>query len=149
MGDPLVRRWLNMPARPADTDFDAPQAHRRDGWIDGDRYDYVVAATADDVAVGAVVASKRHRDNWELAYFAGEAGRGRGLMSQAVRALCEALFAHGVGRLEMRTHPANAASQRVARRVGFVREGRRAPLDLATRPAEDALVWSLLPDDPR
>jgi len=149
MRDPLVRRWLNMPTRPADSDFDRLRRIVADGRLRGDRYDYVVATAADDVAVGAVVASRRHRDNFELAYFAGEAGRGRGLMSQAVRVLCEALFAHGVGRLEVRTHPANAASQRVARGVGFVREGvERRSIWLHGR-REDAIVWSLLPDDPR
>ena len=119
-----------------------PQAHRRGRACRGDRYDYVVAAAADDVAVGAVVASRRHRDNFELAYFAGEAGRGRGLMSQAVRVLCEALFAQGVGRLEVRTHPANADSQRVALARRLRARGCGAPLDLAPRPARgrDRLV---------
>jgi RimJ/RimL family protein N-acetyltransferase len=70
-------------------------------------------------------------------------------MSQAVRVLCDALFAQGVGRLEVRTHPVNIDSQRVARSVGFVREGvERSSIWLHGR-REDAIVWSLLPDDPR
>ena len=149
MRDPLVRRWLNMPAEPSDPDFDRLRRGVAEGWSTGLRLDYVVASVDDGVAVGAVVASRRHRENYELAYLAGKAGRGRGLMSQALRMLCDALFADGAGRLEVRTHPANEASQRLAKRVGFVREGlERRSIWLHGR-RQDAIVWSLLPDDPR
>ena len=37
-----------------------------------------------------MIASRRHRDNYEVAYLAGAAGRGRGVMSRAVR-LCPSL----------------------------------------------------------
>jgi RimJ/RimL family protein N-acetyltransferase len=149
MRDPLVRRWLNMPAQPAGSDFDRLRRRVADGWSTGLRFDYVVASTGDGVAVGAVIATRRHRENYELAYLAGEAGRGRGLMSQALRMLCDVLFADGAGRLEVRTHPGNEASQRLAVRAGFVREGlERRSIWLHGR-REDAIVWSLLPDDPR
>jgi RimJ/RimL family protein N-acetyltransferase len=63
--------------------------------------------------------------------------------------MCDWLFAQGVGRIEVRTHPENGASQRLAERCGFQREGReRASIWLHGR-REDALVWSLLPGDPR
>ncbi len=149
MRDPLVRRWLNMPAEPADRDFDSLRRQVETGWRTGDRLDYVVTDAADGAAVGAVVASRRHRDNYELAYLASAAGRGRGLVSRAIRLLCDALFAAGVGRLEIRTHPANGESQRLAERCGFVREGiERRSIWLHGR-REDAIVWSLLPDDAR
>jgi RimJ/RimL family protein N-acetyltransferase len=149
MRDPLVRRWLNMPAEPSDRDFENLRRQVEAGWRTGDRLDYVVAEVADGTAVGAVVASRRHRENYELAYLAGAAGRGRGLLSRAIRLLCDALFAAGVGRLEIRTHPANAESQRLAERCGFVREGlERRSIWLHGR-REDAIVWSLLPDDTR
>jgi RimJ/RimL family protein N-acetyltransferase len=70
-------------------------------------------------------------------------------MSCALRMLCDALFAEGVGRLEIRTHPDNADSQRLAERAGFVREGvERRSIWLHGR-RQDAILWSLLPDDPR
>ncbi len=147
MCDPLVRRWLNMPADPGDADFDRLRRRVVEGRRSGDRYDYVVTETAGGAALGVVVASRRHRENYELAYLAGETGRGRGLMSQAIRVLSRALFEQGVGRLEVRTHPANGPSQRLARRVGFVREGlERRSIWLHGR-REDAILWSLLPDD--
>jgi len=149
MRDPLVRRWLNMPADPGDRHFDELRRRVVEGWDTGERFDYAVADTVDGRAIGAVVASRRPRDNYELAYLAGERGRGRGLMSCALRLLCDALFAEGVGRLEIRTHPDNAGSQRLAERAGFLREGlERRSIWLHGR-REDAILWSLLPDDPR
>jgi RimJ/RimL family protein N-acetyltransferase len=149
MRDPLVRRWLNMPADADDRHFDELRRRVAEGWESGERFDYAVAESVEGRAVGAVVASRRHRENYELAYLAGEDGRGRGLMSCALRLLCDALFAAGVGRLEIRTHPDNAESQRLAERAGFVREGvERRSIWLHGR-RQDAILWSLLPDDPR
>jgi RimJ/RimL family protein N-acetyltransferase len=149
MRDELVARWLNMPAAPSDRDFDALLRVTRDGRASGDRIDYVVTEPGADVSLGAVIASRRHRDNYEVAYLAGAAGRGRGLMTRAVRILCEWLLEEGVGRIELRTHPDNAPSQKLAERAGFRREGlERKSIWLHGR-REDAVVWSLLPDDPR
>jgi len=103
--DPDVRRWLNMPAEPKDSDFDSVLRVIRNGFASGDRYDYCVTEPPADDSLGAVIASRRHRDNYELAYLAREEGRGRGLMTRAVRVLCDWLFEQGVGRIEIRTHP--------------------------------------------
>jgi RimJ/RimL family protein N-acetyltransferase len=149
MRDPLVAEWLNMPRAPSDRDFDALLRVSRNGRSSGDRFDFTVTEAGDDVSLGAVIASRRARDNYELAYLARAEGRGRGLMARATRLLCDWLFDAGVGRLEIRTHPDNLPSQRLAERCGFVREGReRRSIWLHGR-REDALVWSLLPDDPR
>ncbi len=149
MRDEHVRRWLNMPGAPGDGDFATLLRTVRDGAATGDRIDLCVTVDGEDVPVGAGVAARRHRENYELAYLAGERGRGRGLMTRAVRLLCDWLFAEGVGRLELRTHPDNVESQRLAERCGFTREGReRRSIWLHGR-REDALLWSLLPDDPR
>jgi RimJ/RimL family protein N-acetyltransferase len=149
MRDAEVRRFLNMPARPTHGDFDTLLRTIRHGFASGDRLDFAVATVEDDTPFGAVVASRRHRENWELAYLAQQAGRGRGFMTRAVALLVEWLFEQGVGRLEVRTHPDNLASQRLAERVGFRREGiERKSIWLHGRRI-DAIVWSLLPDDPR
>ena len=148
MCDTEVRRWLNMPAEPRDADFDALLRTTRAGFASGDRLDYAVTTSTDDTPLGAVVASRRARDNWELAYLAQEAGRGRGLITRAVKLIAEWLFDQEIGRLELRTHPGNIASQRLAVRCGFQREGlERRSIWLHGR-REDAIVWSLLPDDP-
>lgn len=149
MADPVVRRWLNMPTNPRDADFESALRIIRNGFATGDRYDYCVTEPPDDVTLGAVIASRRHRENYELAYLANGEGRGRGLMTRAVRLLCDWLFAEGVGRIEIRTHPDNDASQRLAERCGFRREGRERRSIWLHNKREDALLWSLLPDDPR
>jgi RimJ/RimL family protein N-acetyltransferase len=149
MRDPHVRRWFNMPAEPSHTDFELLLAQTREGWERGDRLDFQITAPPDDVAVGAVIASQRVRDNWELAYLAGPRGRGRGLVGRAVLLVCDWLFEQGVQRIEIRTHPDNTDSQRLAERLGFQREGsERRSIWLHGRRC-DALVWSLLPEDPR
>ncbi len=149
MRDELVHAWLNMPATPRDADFNSLLRVAREGRATSERIDYVVTEVGLDVALGAVIASRRARDNYEVAYLAGAAGRGRGLMTRAVRLLCDWLFREGVGRLELRTHPDNEPSQRLAERAGFQREGlERRSIWLHGR-RQDAVVWSLLPDDPR
>ncbi|HEY8646946.1 MAG TPA: GNAT family protein [Gaiellaceae bacterium] len=147
--DLLVRQWLNMPAVPGDSDFDSVLRTIRNGFESGDRYDYCVTEPPADVSLGAVIASRRHRDNFEIAYLAREEGRGRGLMTRAVRLLSDWLLEEGIGRIELRTHPDNEASQRLAQRAGFTREGlERRSIWLHTE-RQDAIVWSLLPTDPR
>lgn len=149
MADALVSRWLNMPVRPAGADFDALLRTMRKGRASGERFDFAVTEAGVDVAVGAVIASRRARDNFEVAYLAGEAGRGRGLMTRGVRVLCDWLFSAGVGRIELRTHPDNEPSQQLARRAGFQREGLERRSIWLHGKRQDAIVWSLLPDDPR
>jgi RimJ/RimL family protein N-acetyltransferase len=149
MRDPLVAQWLNMPRAPTDGDFDSLVRLAHNGRLTGNRFDFTVTEAGTDVSVGAVIASRRHRENYEVAYLAGAEGRGRGLMTRAVRLVCDWLFSAGVGRIEVRTHPDNAPSQRLAERCGFQREGiERKSIWLHGRRA-DAIVWSLLPGDPR
>ena len=149
MRDSVVARWLNMPAAPRDRDFDSLLRVARDGRASGDRIDYTVTETGEDVSLGAVIASRRHRDNYEVAYLAGAEGRGRGLMTRAVRLLCDWLLEEGVGRIELRTHPDNEASQKLAQRAGFRREGLERKSIWLHGERVDAIVWSLLPGDPR
>lgn len=145
MRDPLVRTWLNMPRHPRDGDVDELLRAAERGRAAGTRFDLTVVEG--DVAVGAVVLSQRHRDNWEVAYMAPARGRGRGLMTRAVRLASQWLLDQGVGRVELRTHPENVASQRIAARAGFTREGRERRSIWLHGVRADALVWSLLPDD--
>jgi RimJ/RimL family protein N-acetyltransferase len=149
MRDPLVARWLNMPRAPTDRDFDSLVRVAHNGRSTGDRFDFAVTEAGSDVSLGAVIASRRHRENYEVAYLAGPDGRGRGLMTRAVRLVCDWLFSAGVGRIEVRTHPNNEPSQRLAERCGFQREGLERKSIWLHGQRADAIVWSLLPGDPR
>ncbi len=56
----------------------------------------------------------------------------------------------GLARLELRTDPENVASQRVAERAGFTREGVLRAYNARTDGTRaDAVVYSLLPQDIR
>jgi RimJ/RimL family protein N-acetyltransferase len=149
MRDELVARWLNMPRAPVERDFDSLLRLARNGRLTGDRFDFTVTEAGADVSLGAVIASRRHRENFEVAYLACAEGRGRGLMTRSVRLVCDWLFREGVGRLELRTHPDNEPSQRLAERCGFQREGRERRSIWLHGQRSDAILWSLLPGDPR
>jgi RimJ/RimL family protein N-acetyltransferase len=149
MRDPLVAQWLNMPRAPTDRDFDSLLRHAHNGRLTGERLDFTVTEADTDVPLGAVIASRRHRENYEVAYLAGPDGRGRGLMTRAVRLVCDWLFSAGVGRIEVRTHPGNEPSRRLAERCGFQREGLERKSIWLHGQRADAIVWSLLPGDPR
>ena len=75
--------------------------------------------------------------------------RGRGYAAEAARALAEWALARGEHRVHLLADVANLPSQQVARRAGFVEEGRmRACLPYRDRPHGDAVLFSRLPTDP-
>jgi RimJ/RimL family protein N-acetyltransferase len=76
-----------------------------------------------DPALQGVV-TVRLRESGTVGYWLAPWGRGRGVMTAAVRAVVAwARETHGVSRLLLTTHPENLASQRVAERAGFARIG--------------------------
>lgn len=85
-----------------------------------------------------------------IGYWLAAHARGRGLASRAVRLLAGWAFTElAVERLELTCAPDNVASQRVAVRCGFVREGvLRAHLTFKGR-RRDTMVFSLLPGELR
>jgi RimJ/RimL family protein N-acetyltransferase len=79
---------------------------------------------------GAFVGSSgMHRIDWsvprfEIGYWRRSGLAGRGLVSEAVRAICRMAFESlGAQRVEIRMDDRNAASRRVAERAGFAFEG--------------------------
>ena len=104
----------------------------------------------DDVSLGAVIASRRHRDNYEVAYLAARS-RPRARADDARRAAPRATgcSSRASGGSSCARIPTNEASQRLAERAGFQREGLERKSIWLHGSAQDAIVWSLLPDDPR
>lgn len=99
-------------------------------------------------SLGARVSSRTRSAN--IGYWLAPAAQGHGYMTAAVRLLCEWLFAKlDVGRIELTTAPENYASQRVAQRCGFQKEGllRAYLLHQHTGQRRDSLMWSLLPGE--
>lgn len=82
------------------------------------------AITLDDRFIGIVGLSFADGSPPELGYWLGEPWWGRGLMSEATRAVVDATFATGIfPRLMARAVPQNLASLAVLAKVGFVRTG--------------------------
>jgi RimJ/RimL family protein N-acetyltransferase len=83
----------------------------------------------------------------EIGYAVYPSGQGNHYAAEAARALAAWAFQHGVARAQIRCHPANAASVKVALSAGFRYEGvARAGHMIASGPA-DAAVFGRLPAD--
>ena len=75
-------------------------------------------------SIGFVVQPDVHRLSAEIGYWLGEAYWGRGIMTEALRAVTAFAFeAHGLVRLYASVFEWNPASMRVLEKAGYVREG--------------------------
>jgi RimJ/RimL family protein N-acetyltransferase len=97
---------------------------------------------------GLVTAEIRDQGRVELGYWVLPEGRGRGRATRAVRLVARwALSQPGVARLQLSTSPENTASQLVAERCGFQREGLLRSYHEVSGRREDAMFFSLLPGE--
>ncbi|MDO5287084.1 MAG: GNAT family protein [Actinomycetia bacterium] len=106
-------------------------------------------ADEQDRPVGGAGAGLRRRMRvaWVWYWLLPEA-RGRGRATRALTALVGVLFAEGMFRIELRHRLSNPASQRVAERAGFIREGvLRSELEY-DQVRYDTAVMSRLRTDP-
>ena len=123
--DPENRRWLfNLPSpytRADAEEFITGAAVR--GRAEGTALNAAVEAGGELVGSSGI----RHLDEGllgpELGYWTAPWARGRGYAAEAARALADWAFRHGAGRVHLFADVGNAASQRVAERAGFSREG--------------------------
>jgi RimJ/RimL family protein N-acetyltransferase len=84
-----------------------------------------------------------------IGYWIAADARDGGVCTAALRVLCRWGFDDlGLGRLELVTDPVNVASQRVAEKVGFQREGvLRSHLVHRDGRRRDSVMFSLLPGE--
>lgn len=82
-------------------------------------------------------------------YWVTPGARGRGVAATALALLADWLFANGIERLYLLIHPVNEASNRVAARCGFTREGVLRAYEPFKGARPDLVSWSLLPQDPK
>ena len=102
--------------------------------------------------VGLALAPAIDRDGREveLGYVVAPSARGRGFAGEMLRALTEWAFAElGAMRIYLVINVDNRASERVAARCGYVREGVMRSLHLKQGTRADAALWSRLPSDAR
>jgi RimJ/RimL family protein N-acetyltransferase len=83
----------------------------------------------------------------ELGYIVAAEARGRGIATEALTQLTAWAFGRGLQRLELRIDNDNAASQRVAERSGYTREGMLRSIHFKNGRRTDLAVYSRLPGD--
>ncbi len=144
--DPLVPRFTGVPENQTEEQLRA----FIDSHAGGEALSLVIADSESDEFLGAVGLM---RFDWpkrraEIGYWLAPAARGRGIATHAVRLLSRwALGDLGLMRLDLHTDTDNLASQRVAERCGFTREGLLHAHEEPNGLRHDVVVFSLLPGD--
>ena len=146
--DPLLPRFIRT----------APSPYRRsdaEEWFasldSAESIDLAIAEVESGAVLGGVSLLRFDRENKraEIGLWVAAEARGRGVATRAVRLLARwGLESLDLARIEFLAEEANVASQRVAERAGFTREGvLRSYFDnKGTRP--DYVMFSLLASDP-
>jgi RimJ/RimL family protein N-acetyltransferase len=144
--DPEISRWIPVIPSPY-TEADA-LAFVRGETDSAPEHSFAIAV--DDELIGAIgMALNAHRYRGGIGYWVAALARGRGLCTRALRVLSRwGLEDLALQRLELITDPDNVASQRVAEKVGYRREGvLRAHLKHPDGRIRDSVMFSLLPGE--
>jgi RimJ/RimL family protein N-acetyltransferase len=151
--DPEIARWIPVIPSPYTED----DARAFIGGASRSNPEYTIpehsfAVTSGSSLAGAIgmnVNSMSYRGR--IGYWVAAPARGRGLCTRALRLLARyGLEELELQRLELITDPENIASQRVAEKVGFRREGvLRAHLRHPDGRIRDSVMFSLLPGELR
>jgi RimJ/RimL family protein N-acetyltransferase len=147
--DPESLRFTRIPEPPPPGFgrlwLDMYEAGRRDGSREA------FAALDDDGSfLGLALAPHfdRKAAEVELGYIVVPEARGRGVATAMLRALTRWAFEQGALRATLIIGVDNPASERVAERCGYVREGVMRSVHLKDNRRNDASLWSRLPSDP-
>jgi RimJ/RimL family protein N-acetyltransferase len=110
---------------------------------------YQFAVTQGGRVVGSIGMKVDESRNGHIGYWCASEARGRGVTTRALRLLCEHSFEElELERLELITDRDNRASQRVAEKVGFQREGvLRSHLLHPDGRRRDSVMFSVLPGE--
>ena len=144
--DPELQRWL--PDIPRPYTHDDARAFVTDELGLGP---YQFAVTVEAKVVGSIGLRVGKHEIGHIGYWCAPGARGRGITTRALRRLCRySLDELRLERLDLMTDIENFASQRVAEKVGFRREGvLRSHLRHPDGHRRDSLLFSLLPGEMR
>lgn len=110
---------------------------------------FAIADRLDDRVLGQVGMAVDDHDRAEAYYWVMPTARRRGVASSALGLLADWAFRKSVERLYLLVHPENEASNRVAARLGFTREGVLRSYEPFKGGRPDLVSWSLLRQDPK
>ena len=144
--DPEMQRWLPDLPRPY-TDADARAFVSEALGLGG----YQFAVCEHGTVVGSIGLRPGDHETGHIGYWCAPESRGRGITTRALRRVCRyALDELRLERLALITDSANVASQRVATKVGFQREGvERSHVRHPDGQRRDSVLFSLLPGELR
>jgi RimJ/RimL family protein N-acetyltransferase len=146
LNDPEIPRWIPVIPRPY-TEEDAL------AYVRGEVHDleHTWAVTVDGAPIGSIGMRTNESRVGHIGYWCAREARGRGYTTRALRVVSRfAIEELRFGRLELITDPDNHASQRVAEKVGFRREGvLRSHLLHPDGRRRDSVMFSLLPGELR
>jgi RimJ/RimL family protein N-acetyltransferase len=149
--DPEIPRFTRVPSPYGETEgreFLEAQARQRAA---GEAVSLAVVSARTGALLGGIGVMRvdRVRGSAEVGYWVARAARRRGVATRAVRLVSRWAFsALGLARLELLAEPENHASQGVARRSGYAREGLLRSYQEIKGRRRDYVLFSLLASDP-
>src|SRR5215211_3721653 len=148
LDDPDVLRFTRVP-EPPPPEFERQWLARYEAAREDGSAEAFAAVDDDGVFLGLALAPEIDREGaeMELGYITAPAARGRGVASEMLRLLTEWAFEQGAQRIYLIINVENGASERVAERCGYTREGVMRSIHLKQGIRTNASLWSRLPSD--
>jgi RimJ/RimL family protein N-acetyltransferase len=149
LGDPDTLRWTRIPEPPPPGFGEDWAARYEAGRSEGTKEGFAALdASGEFLGLALVPSIDRESREAELGYMVVPSARGRGVATAILRELTAWALREGVQRCELIISAGNVASERVAERAGYVREGYLRSIHLKQGKRDDVTVWSRLPSDP-
>jgi len=141
--DEEIAAFTYIPSEPTDGFLEHWLGRYEDGWRSGERAGFAARLGAEAVGFAAFVKVDLEQLQGEIGYVLAPAARGRGVATRAVGLLTGWGFGElGLQRIELRIDARNAASERVAERAGYVREGVLRNVAFKEGLRTDVAIWS-------
>jgi RimJ/RimL family protein N-acetyltransferase len=140
-GDSEIARWTRVPSP-------YTEEHAREFITTTDEKAFAVVDRESGELLGGIGARVYAEHVVEIGYWVKAEARGRGVATRALVLMADyALSELAAQRVQLTTDPENRASQRVAEKAGFRREGILRSFHEIKGRRRDAVMFSLLPDD--
>ncbi|MDQ3752024.1 MAG: GNAT family N-acetyltransferase [Actinomycetota bacterium] len=147
--DTEIQRWLPLPSPYTEQHGREYLAMMEEDAATGRGFALAIVDPSSGLLLGSIACRmSKDRGVVDVGYWIAPNARRRGVATAALRALSAWVFANLYpARIELITDPDNVASQRVAEKAGFVREGVLRAYHEHRGRRVDVVMFSLLPDD--
>jgi ribosomal-protein-alanine N-acetyltransferase len=148
--DPVIQQFITAMPRPYTLKHaEGFVARAADNLRDGSAIGMAICEPEHSQAIGSITLHTGSPRHWHIGYWLAPLWRNRGVTSAAVRGFSRWAFDAypDLMRLSLYTLPDNLASQRVAERTGFTREGLLRQWDHSAGFPEDVVMFSLVRND--